>query len=120
MSDGGTPADVYHLKSPGIELTYRRSDGKLDIAADDHVLGQRCSRRARDAGARGRPARHCDTARQRPQRGPVARLPATGSATRAPVGDVAEAAIGGDAKERLAGQSGRLVAGLVMPQRETG
>ena len=38
MSDEGTPADVYHLKGPGIDLTYRRSDGKLDIAADDSVL----------------------------------------------------------------------------------
>lgn len=38
MSDEETPADVYHLKGPGIELTYRRSEGKLDIAADDRVL----------------------------------------------------------------------------------
>ena len=28
MSDEGTPADVYHLKGRGIELTYRRSDSK--------------------------------------------------------------------------------------------
>ncbi len=38
MSDEGTRADVYHLKGPGIELTYRRSDGKLDITGDDHLL----------------------------------------------------------------------------------
>jgi hypothetical protein len=35
-----TEADVYHLKGPGIELTYRRRDGKLDISGDDHWFGQ--------------------------------------------------------------------------------
>jgi hypothetical protein len=40
MSDERTPADVYRLKGPGIELTYRRGDGKLDITGDDHLLTQ--------------------------------------------------------------------------------
>jgi len=40
VSGERTEADLYHLKGPGIELTYRRRDGKLDITADDHLLGQ--------------------------------------------------------------------------------
>ncbi len=38
MSDEKTRADVYRLKGAGIELTYRRSDGRLDITGDDHLL----------------------------------------------------------------------------------
>jgi hypothetical protein len=40
MTGEVTWADVYHLKGPGIELTYRRRDNKLDIAGDDHLLNQ--------------------------------------------------------------------------------
>ena len=40
MSDERTQADVYRLKGPGIELTYRRGAGTLDITGDDHLLAQ--------------------------------------------------------------------------------
>src|SRR5918995_5439008 len=38
MSAERVRAEVYDLKGPGIELTYHRSDGKLDITGDDHLL----------------------------------------------------------------------------------
>jgi hypothetical protein len=38
MTDEVTRADVYHLNGPGIELSYRRSDNKLNITGDDHLL----------------------------------------------------------------------------------
>ncbi len=40
MTDEVTRADVYHLNGPGIELSYRRSDNKLDITGDDHLLNR--------------------------------------------------------------------------------
>jgi len=40
MSDGKTEIDVYRLNGPGIELSYRRGDGKLDITSDDQLLNQ--------------------------------------------------------------------------------
>lgn len=40
MSHERTQADVYHLKGAGIEITYRRGDGKLDITGDDNLLTQ--------------------------------------------------------------------------------
>ena len=40
MSAPGEGPDVYDLKGPGIELTYRRDSGKLDVKGDDHLLTQ--------------------------------------------------------------------------------
>ena len=40
MADEQTRAEIYHLKGPEIELSYRRSANKLDIAGDDHLLTQ--------------------------------------------------------------------------------
>ncbi len=40
MADEQTRAEIYHLKGPGIELSYRRSANKLDIAGDEHLLTQ--------------------------------------------------------------------------------
>ena len=41
-SDVGTQTDVYRLSGEGIEISYRRGDGKLDISGggDDHLLNQ--------------------------------------------------------------------------------
>jgi hypothetical protein len=38
MSEEGTRAEIYDVKGPGIELTYRRSDGKVDINSEDDSL----------------------------------------------------------------------------------
>jgi hypothetical protein len=40
MNEAETEMDVYRLKGPGIELSYRRADGKLDISGDDGLLTQ--------------------------------------------------------------------------------
>ena len=41
-SDVGTQTDVYRLSGEGLEISYRRGDGKLDISGggDDHLLNQ--------------------------------------------------------------------------------
>jgi hypothetical protein len=38
VNDRSNGDDVYRLKAPGIELTYRPGDGKLDISSDDDGL----------------------------------------------------------------------------------
>ena len=39
MNDKGTPAAVYELKGPGIELTCRRGEGTLDVRLEDESPG---------------------------------------------------------------------------------
>lgn len=40
MPDERAPADVYRVKGPGIEITYRRQDNRLEVAGDDSLLAR--------------------------------------------------------------------------------
>ena len=37
MTDEVTEADVYHLSGPGIAVSYRRSDSKLDVSGEGQL-----------------------------------------------------------------------------------
>jgi hypothetical protein len=40
VPDERGPADVYHVEGPGIEITYRRQNGRLEVAGDDSLLAR--------------------------------------------------------------------------------
>jgi len=40
VPDEHEPADVYKVEGPGIEITYRRQDGRLEITGDDSLLAR--------------------------------------------------------------------------------
>ena len=46
MTDEETQAGVYHLKGPGIEVSYRPSDHRLDITGEQDLLKQDVDARA--------------------------------------------------------------------------